>query len=113
RVSARVTKCWARSLRGRSSLEQRNRLDMRRVREHVDRPHATELVPVVVAQPLRVTGERRRIARDVHDSGCADLAEPPERFARQAGTRWVDDDDVRIAAPLVELPQRLADVACE
>ncbi len=49
-------------------LEQRHRLDVRRVREHVDRGRADETVAVVLGETLRVAGERGRVARDVDDA---------------------------------------------
>ena len=40
---------------------------MRRVREHVDRAAALELVAVLVAEDLQIRGERRRVAGDVDE----------------------------------------------
>ena len=55
-------------LPGPTPLEQRDRLDVRRVREHVDRTAAQELVAEVVAQHLHIGCEGCRVARDVDDS---------------------------------------------
>ncbi len=70
-------------------------------------------VAVVVGEPLCVAGERRRVAADIDDARRGDLAEPLERLAGQAGTRRVDDDDVRVAGAVAQLAQHLADVAGE
>ena len=50
-----------------AALQQRDALDVRRLREHVDRPHRLELVAAVVHELARVRRERRRVARDVDD----------------------------------------------
>src|SRR5438876_4552139 len=75
-------------------LQKGNSLDVRGVREHVDRLHAQQLVAVLLAQRLYVSGERRRVARDVDEAGRADPAEPAQRLAGEAGAGRVDDDDV-------------------
>ena len=49
------------------SREERDRLDVRRVREHVHRPHALEPVAELADELLRVAGERGRVARDVDE----------------------------------------------
>ena len=72
-----------------------------------------KLVAVVVSQPLDIARERRRVAADVDDPRRADLAEPLQRLPGEARTRRVDDDDVRISASLVQILDRLADVAGE
>src|ERR1051326_314972 len=64
----------------RSGLfEQRHRLDVRGVREHVHRPSAPELVAPLALQGLDVSGERGRVAGDVDEPRRADAAEPAER----------------------------------
>src|SRR5262249_37918046 len=95
------------------TLEQRDALDVRRVREHVDRPRTHEPVAVVVAQPPQVARERGRVARDVHDARRAALAEPLERLPREPGPGRVDDDDVGIARAVAQLLEHLADVSRE
>ena len=50
-----------------------------------------------------VARERRRVARDVDDARRAELAEPLQRLAGEAGARRVDDDDVRVAGALAQL----------
>ena len=57
--------------------EQRDALDVRRVREHVDRGAANELVAVLVAQHREIGRERRRVAGDVDDPRRR--REPPVR----------------------------------
>ena len=86
---------------------------MRRVREHVDRPAALEHVAVLVAKYLKVGGERRRVARDVHDPRRAERSRSAERLARQPRSRRIDDDDIGRARLLAELFDRLSDVAGE
>ena len=49
------------------ALEQRDALDVRRVRKHVDGAAAVEPIPVLVAKHGEVGRERRRVARDVDD----------------------------------------------
>src|SRR5262249_22647947 len=49
--------------------EQGDRLDVWRVREHVDRTHPLEGVAPRLLQRLDVAGERRRIAGDVDEPG--------------------------------------------
>ena len=56
------------------AIGQRDGLDVRRVREHVDRAAALELVAVLVPQHLEVRGERRRVAGDVDDPRRAECA---------------------------------------
>ena len=81
-----------------SQAEQGDGLDVRRVREHVDRAAALELVAVLVARaPCRSDGERRRVARDVDDPRRLERARPPQRLAREPRARRIDDDDVRAA----------------
>ena len=80
------------------ALEQRDGLDVRRVREHVDRPRARRAGSRARrARYLTSDGERRRVARDVDDPRRLDPAEPAERLAGEAGARRVDDDDVRVS----------------
>ena len=101
-------------LTGRTgALEQRDALDVRRVREHVHRCHAPQLVAVLLAERLHVAGERGRVAGDVDEPRRADAAEPPQRLPRQAGARRIDDDDVGRAGALEQLLDDLADVARE
>ena len=76
-----------------SSLEHRHALDVRGLREHVDRLHA----------PQRISGlddlggvrrQRRRVAGDVDDPRRLALEQPADDLLREAGARRVDDDDV-------------------
>src|SRR5213075_2086507 len=67
----------------------------------------------VVCEALDVACERCRVAADIDDARCADLAQALERLAREPGARWVDDDYVGIAAAAVQLCDRLADVPRE
>ncbi len=101
------------SVRRRTTLEQVDRLDVRRVREHVDGAAANELVAEVLAKRLQVGGERRRIARHVDDPRRLETAEPPERLAGETGTRRIDDDEVGSAGALLQLLERERDVAGE
>ena len=64
--------------------EQRDALDVRRVREHVDRCAANELVAVLVAQHREIGRERRRVARHVDEPLGRELEHPA------AGDRAVD-----------------------
>ena len=107
----RLGAIWAQRARG--PLEQRHGLDVRGVREHVDRPRAHELVAVLGAQHLHVERERRRIAGDIDDPCGTERARPPERLPREPRARRIDDDDVRLACPLLQLLERLPDVAGE
>src|SRR3954453_18469451 len=95
------------------ALEQRNALDVRRVREHVDRADPLQLVAVFVAECLHVRGERRRVARHVDDAWRADRPQPLQRLPGEAGARRVDDVDVGRARALEQLLDDLTDVAGE
>ncbi len=55
------------------ALEARDALDVRRVREQVERPQARQRV-AALGQDLRVAGQRRRVARDVDDAARASSA---------------------------------------
>ena len=96
------------------AFEQRDALDVRRVREHVDRPGADEPVAVVVAEPLQVAARassgctRRRRSR-----GAAISPRRLQRLARKAGARRVDDDHVGLAGAVAQVAQHLADVPGE
>ena len=71
-------------------LEQRDALDVRRLREQVDRAHALELVAGL--DELRGVGrERRRVAGDVDDPLRRGLDDPAHDLLREAGARRVDD----------------------
>ena len=61
-------KSQPRSRIARSALEQRDRLDVRGVREHVDHAGRRQRVAAVVDQHRRVARERGRVARDVDDA---------------------------------------------
>ena len=69
--------------------EQRDRLDVRRVREHVHRPRRSSGSPTR-RRALHVAGERRRVARDVDERGASSrrsAAAPCRRARRAAGRR--------------------------
>ena len=66
----------------------------------VDGPGAREPVAVVVAEPLQIAGEGRRVARDIDDAWRPDLAEATQRLAREACARRVDDHHIRLAGAL-------------
>ena len=93
--------------------QQRDALDVRRVREHVHRGHLPERVAVLADQHLEVARERRRVARDVDEPRRAGLPDALQRLAGEPGTRRIDDDDVRLARPRAQLLERLADVPGE
>src|SRR5918997_2119474 len=54
------------------TFEQRDRLDVRRVRKHADGPRAPQLVAPVLGELLDVPRQRRRVAGDVDDARRAD-----------------------------------------
>ena len=83
-ASPQATQSQLLKRRGQTRSSSATALDVRRVREHVDRPRAHEPVAVLLAQPLGVAGERRRVARDVDDARRGELAEAPQRLARRA-----------------------------
>src|SRR5205823_6612297 len=62
---------------------------------------------------LDVARERGRVAGDVDDTRRAEAAHPPQRLPGEPGARRVDDDELRVAGPFVQLLERLADVAGE
>ena len=79
-------------------LEERDALDVRRVRKHVHRPHLNQL-EAGVDDLAGVGGQRRRVAGDVDDPPRLRLEQAADDLLREAGTRRVDDDDVGAAAP--------------
>jgi hypothetical protein len=82
--------------------EERHRLHVRRVREHVDGPRPRELVAVLASQRLRIRRECRRVARNVDKPRRADLPHPLQRFPGETRARRVDDDHVRVPGPLAQ-----------
>ena len=78
----------------RLASEQRDGLDVRGVREHVDRTRADELVAVLPRSTF-TSGERRRVAGDVDEPWGLEGAGAPQRLAGEPRARRVDDDDVR------------------
>ena len=81
-----------------SRSEQRDALDVRGLREHVDRLHPAQ--PIAGLGELGgVRGERRRVAGDVDDPLRLALDHPADDLLREAGARRVDDDDVGLARP--------------
>ena len=93
-------------------LQQRDALDVRRLREHVDRAHALERV-AGLDELRRVRRERRRVAGDVDDPLRRRLDDPAHDLLREAGARRVDHGDVGLAGLLDELAHREPDVAGE
>ena len=74
---------------GYTRSSKRDALDVVRLREHVDRPHALERV-AGLGELRRVRRERRRVARDVDDAlrrGLDDAAHDLLREARRAAGR--------------------------
>src|SRR3954471_4025714 len=74
--AATSTSCAGRWSRSSALSEQRDRLDVRRVREHVHRPRALERVAPLGRQFLHVRGQRRRVAGDVDDLRGLEPREP-------------------------------------
>src|SRR6266516_352252 len=90
-----------------STSQESNRLDMRRVRKHVDRPNPLEPVAPRRSELFDVRRKGGRVAGDVDDPLRLEAADPPQRFAREARAGWIDDDDVRVARPFLQLGKRL------
>ena len=101
-----------RRLNVRAALEQRDALDVRRLREHVDRADAAERV-AGLDELRRVRRQRRRVARDVDDPLRRRLDDPAHDLLGEAGAGRVDHADVGPAGLLDELAHRQADVAGE
>ena len=86
-----------------SLLQQRDALDVRRLREHVDRLHAAQ--PISRLDHLGgVRRQRRRVAGDVDDPRRLALEQPADDLRREPGARRVDDDDVGPAGLLDQRP---------
>ena len=81
-----------------------------RVGEHVDRAGALQRV-AGVEERARVRGERRRVARHVHDPLGRELDQPPHGLRRESRPGRVDEDDVRPRRPLEQRGDALGDVA--
>ena len=73
-----------------SSLEHRHALDVRRLREHVDRLHAAQRISGL-DDLGGVRRQRRRVAGDVDDPRRLALEQPADDLRREAGARRVDD----------------------
>ena len=93
--------------------ERGDRLDVWRVREHVDGPAALEFVAVLVAEHLEIRREGGRIARHVDDSRCAERARATQRLSGEPCARRIHDNEVRVAGLLPKLLDRLAHIARE
>ena len=93
--------------------EQRDRLHVGRVREHVHGRDALQLELPVACELLHVAGERRGVARDVDEPFRLEPSDSADGFAGQACSRRVDHDDVRRAGALGELFERAPDLARE
>ena len=96
-----------------AAFEERDRLDVRRVREHVDGPGALEPVAPLGAELLDVPGQRRRVARDVDDPlrprGARSGAAPSRRAPRAEGRRRRR----RASRAFAEVRDHLADLAAK
>jgi len=92
------------------AFEQRGPLDVRGVREHVDRPNPDERVartpPAALPSPRAVVGCRRRRRRAA--PRAAEAAKPCRETARGGSTITTSD-----RLPVAQLAQRIATVACE
>src|SRR6266516_4201125 len=86
-----------------STSQESNRFDMRGVRKHVDRPDPLEPVAPLRSELLGVRRKGGRVAGDVDDPLRLEATDPPQRFARKARARRVDDDHVRVSRPLLQL----------
>ena len=88
-------------------LEQRDAFDVRRVREHVHRPHLNQR-EAAVDHLARVGRERRRVAGDVDDPlRAAVSSSAAHHLLRKPGARRVDDDDVGPRRLFGERPDRV------
>src|SRR5262245_33627980 len=74
-------------------LEQRERLDVMRVRKHVEHADRTEAIPVLLDEHLGVARERSRVTRDVDDSSRRNLIHRRGRRLR-ARARGIEHDDI-------------------
>ena len=74
-------------------LEHSDALDVRRLREHVDRLHAPQRI-AGLDELSRVRRQRRRVAGDVDDPRRLALEQPADDLLREPGARRVDDDHV-------------------
>src|SRR5580765_3904867 len=86
--------------------EVRDRLDVRRVQEHVHRPRPLERVAPLLRQLLHVRGQGRRVARDVDDPRRLEAREAPQGLAGEPGPRRVDHRYVGRARALGQLLER-------
>src|SRR3954471_17476987 len=102
-----AARCASRSAR---ALEQGHALDVRGLREHVDRADAGERPPRL--HELRgVRRERGRVAGDVDDPAWPGLDDPADHLLREPGARGIDDAHVRAPGALDEVAHGEADVA--
>src|SRR5882757_2966417 len=93
-------------------LQQRHALDVRRLREHVDRYDAPQRVAGL--DELRsVWCERRRVAGDVHNTAWRGLDHAADDLLGQTGPRRVQQTEVRAARLLAQRAEREAHVAGE
>src|SRR5947199_6327669 len=96
-----IARRWSRIVTARiawtlSPLEQRHALNVRRLREHVDRPDPDQAVAGI--DHLRgVRRERRGVAGHVHDPLGRGLEDPPDDLLREARAGGIDDHEVRPA----------------
>src|SRR5205823_460527 len=75
-------------------LEPGHYLEVRRLREEIERPGLPQAVPGR-SEKLRVPGERRGIATDVGDDRQARGSQRPDGLGR-AGSRWVEERGVEV-----------------
>src|SRR4051794_5720397 len=102
----------ARTRRRLLALEQSDRLDVRGLREHVDRADAAQL-PAGLDELRGVGRERRRVAGDVDDPLGPGLDDAADDLLREPRARRVDDEHVRAPGALHELAHGKANVAGE
>ena len=91
------------------TVEEGDALDVRRVREHVDRAGALHRV-AAVHEGARVRGQRGRIARHVDDPLRRQLEQPLQRLRREARPGRVDEDHVGPGRALEQRRDALGDV---
>src|SRR5690349_1458624 len=70
-----------------SLYEKCNRLDVRRVREHIDHARGTQLVTSLVHQDAGIARESRGVAGHIHDSTRCMLRKAVNHFVRTVARR--------------------------
>ena len=74
-----------------SPVEDRNRFDMRGIREQIDRAYFDQRV-VRIDEHARIAGKRRDVARDIHKARRLHSNNRSRRVRRHARPRRVDDE---------------------